>query len=57
LRHQTLSTAPHPENAIRRRTLSGGRQMVAMAKALMVDAKILPLDEPTAGLSPKCIAW
>ena len=27
--------------------------MVAMAKALMVDAKIMLLDEPTAGLSPK----
>ncbi len=35
-------------------SLSGGqRQMVAMAKALMVDAKIMLLDEPTAGLSPK----
>ena len=34
-------------------SLSGGqRQMVAMAKALMVDAKIMLLDEPTAGLSP-----
>lgn len=35
-------------------SLSGGqRQMVAMAKALMIDAKIMLLDEPTAGLSPK----